>query len=189
MAVLLNLYENARTRPAVPMASLRLEPAGLTGRQRRMREMTEEAIDQVARIVAEAAKLPLPDAAYSLWCQKYRLDELEGRMPPTPEEVAINRAMTPEQWWAKYRRECDHAHEGPMFALVKRAQPRAGDADIRNAIIDAVKFHDDCEKYFKWDGDFWDCVERAVAQAQRYHPGYLDTTYRDARHHLAYVMK
>ena len=51
-----------------------------------------------------------------------------------------------------------------------------------------MKFYDDCEKY-KWDGDFWSCVERAVAQAQRDHPGYLDTTYRDARHHLAYVMK
>jgi hypothetical protein len=175
--------------PSARRSSVRLEPVGANRRQSRMREMTQEAIDRVARIVAEAAKLPLPDAAYSLWCQKYRLDELEGRMPPSPEEVAINRAMTPEQWWAKYRRERDHAHEGPMFALVKRAQPGAGDADIRNAIIDAVKFHDDCEKYFKWDGDFWDCVERAVAQAQRYHPGYLDTTYRDARHHLAYVMK
>jgi hypothetical protein len=170
-------------------ARFRLEPSGRGGRKSHMREMTQEAIDQVARIVAEAAKLPLPDAAYSLWCQKYRLDELEGRMPPSPEEVAINRAMTSEQWWAKYRRERDHAHEGPVFALVKRAQPRAGDADIRNAIIDAVKFYDDCEKYFKWDGDFWDCVVRAVAQAQRDHPGYLDTTYRDARHHLAYLMK
>jgi hypothetical protein len=52
-----------------------------------------------------------------------------------------------------------------------------------------VKFYDDCEKYFKWDGDFWDSIERAVARAQRDHPGYLDTTYRDAHHHLAYVMK
>jgi hypothetical protein len=81
--------------------------------------------------------------------------------------------MTPEQWWVTYRRERDHAREGPMFVLVKRAQPRAGDADIRNAIIDAVKFYNDCEKYFKCDGDLWDCVVRAVAQAQRHHPGYL----------------
>jgi hypothetical protein len=153
-----------------------------------MRQMSQEAIDQVARIVAEAAKLPLSDAAYALWCQKYRLDELEGRMPPSAEEVAINRAMTPEQWWVKYRHVRDHAHEGPMFALVKRAQPRANDSDIRQAIIDAVKFYDDCEKFFKWDGDFWDCVVHAVAQAQHNHPHYLDTTYRDARHHLAYMM-
>jgi hypothetical protein len=154
-----------------------------------MCQMTQEATDEVATIVAEAAKLPLPDAAYALWCQKYRLDLLESRMPPSAEEAAAYRAMTPEQRWAKYRLERDHAHEGPMFALVKRAQPRAGDADIRNAIIDAVKFYDGCEKYFKWDGDFWDCVVRAVAQAQRDHAQYLDTTYRDARNHLAYLMK
>jgi len=154
-----------------------------------MRQVTEQAIDQVAKIIAEAAKLPLYDAAYALWCQKYRLDELEGRMPPSDEEVAINRAMTSEQWWAKYRSERDHAYEGPMFVLVKRAQPRVGDAEIRQAIIDAVKFYDDCERYFRWDGDFWDCVVRAVAQAQRHHPHYLHTTYRDARNHLAYLMK
>ena len=29
----------------------------------------------------------------------------------------------------------------------------------------------------------------AVAQAQAKHPGYLDATYRDARNHLAYLMK
>src|SRR5580692_694119 len=96
--------KRART-PGRSKGRFRLEPANAARRQRRMREITQEAIDQVARIVAEAAKLPLPDAAYSLWCQKYRLDELEGRMPPSPEEVAINRAMTSEQWWAKYRRE------------------------------------------------------------------------------------
>jgi hypothetical protein len=66
----------------------RFEPAAAARRQSRMRQMAQEAIDQVAKIVAEAAKLPLPDAAYSLWCQKYQLDELEGRMPPSPEEVA-----------------------------------------------------------------------------------------------------
>ena len=64
--------------------------------------MTQEAIDQVTKIITEAAKLPLYDAAYALWCQKYRLDELE---------------------------------------------------------------------------------------AQRHHPYYLNTTYRDARNHLAYMMK
>ena len=68
-------------------------------------------------------------------------------------------------------------------------ETRASDADLRQAIIEAVKFYDDYEKHFKWDGDFWDCVARAVALAQRDHPQYLDTTYRDARNHLAYLMK
>ena len=61
--------------------------------------------------------------------------------------------------------------------------------ELKAAIIEAVKFDDDCFKYFKWDGDFWDCVVRAVAQEQRKHPGYLDTNYRDARNHVAYYMK
>jgi hypothetical protein len=148
-----------------------------------MSQMSQEDIDKVAEIVAEAARLPLYDAAFSLWRERYRLDSLQGR--PTREQVAINRAMTPEQQAARYRHERDHAYEGPMFDLLKRAHPRSGDADVRQAIIEAVKFEDDTFRYFKADGDFWNCVVRAVAQAQRNHPDYLDTTYRDARNNLA----
>jgi hypothetical protein len=152
-----------------------------------MYQVTPEAIEQIADIIADAGRLPLDDAAYTLWRQMPRLDNLEGR--PTDEEVRINRALSPEQWRAKYRYEREHAHEGPMFDYLERAKPRASEADLKQAIIEAVKFYDDCEKHFKWDGDFWDCVERAVAQAQKYHPQYLDTTYRDARNTLAYYMK
>ena len=57
--------------------------------------MSQEAIAKVAQIIAEAAKLPLNDAAFALWRQKSRLDTLEGR--PTPEEVRAFRAMTAKQ--------------------------------------------------------------------------------------------
>ena len=116
-----------------------------------------------------------------------RLDSLDGR--PTDEQVRAYRAMTPEQWHERYKYEREHAYEGPMYGYLKRAHPRAGEADLKQAIIEAVKFYDDCSHYFKWDGDFWACVVRAVAQAQNKHPYYLDTTYRDARNHLAYLMK
>jgi len=53
------------------------------------------------KIIAEAAELPLLDAAFLLSRRKSRLDTLEGR--PTPEEVAINRTLTMEQLAAKYR--------------------------------------------------------------------------------------
>jgi len=53
----------------------------------------------------------------------------------------------------------------------------------------AVQFDDACSDHFKWEGDFWDCVVRAVAQAAKKHPHYLDATYRDARNNLAYLMK
>ena len=49
-----------------------------------------------------------------------------------------------------------------MFGYVKRAHPRASDDAIRQAIITAVKFEGAAEAHFKWDGDFWDCVVRAV---------------------------
>jgi hypothetical protein len=152
-----------------------------------MVQMSQDAIDEVTGIIAEAGQLPLGDAAFALWRQMSRLDRLEGR--PTDEEVRINRSLSREEWWTKYKHGREHAYEGPMFGYLKRAHPRAGDAELKEAIIEAVKFDDDCFKYFKWEGDFWDCVARAVAQAQRKHPDYLDTTYRDARNHVAYYMK
>jgi hypothetical protein len=152
-----------------------------------MYQTSQEAIDEVAEIIAEAARLPLYDAAYALWRQMSRLDRLDGR--PTEQEVRINRALSREEWWDKYTHEREHAYDGPMFGYLKRAFPRADDSELKQAIIKAVSFDDDCATYFKWEGDFWDCVVRAVAQAQKHHPYYLDASYRDARNYLAYLMK
>ena len=65
----------------------------------------------------------------------------------------------------------------------------ADDDAIRQAIITSVKFEGAAEAHFKWDGDFWECVVRAVAQAAVKYPDFLETTYRDARKNLAYYMK
>ena len=143
--------------------------------------------EQIAVFIASAAKQPLLDAAYELWRWRYRLDSIEGR--PTAEEVRINRTLTPEEINAKYRDDRDHAHEGPMFGYVKRAHPHASDEAIRQAIVTAVKFEGATEAHFNWDGDFWDCVVRAVAQAAAQYPDFLETTYRDARNNLAYYYK
>lgn len=153
-----------------------------------MPQISPQAIDQIAKILAEASRLPLQDAAFALWIQMSRLDSLEERYP-SAEEVRINRAMSPKQWFAKYRLEREHAYEGPMFGYLKRTHRHASDDDIKHAIIEAVHFDDACSDHFKWEGDFWDCVMRAVAQAAKKHPNYLDTTYRDARNNLAYHMK
>ncbi|MBR0844330.1 hypothetical protein JQ607_29365 [Bradyrhizobium liaoningense] len=147
----------------------------------------QSAQDEISAIIASAAKQPLLDAAYELWRRRYRLDLIEGR--PTAEESRVNRTLTPGQLSAKYRHDRDHAHEGAMFGYLKRAHPGADDQAIRHAIITAVKFEDDYNKHFDWNGDFWDCVVRAVAQAARSYPDYLETTYRDARNDLAYYMK
>jgi hypothetical protein len=152
-----------------------------------MQWMSQEAIAKVAQIVAEAAKLPLNDAAFALWRQKSRLDTLEGR--PTPEEVLAFRAMTAKQQAAKLKHDRDHADDGPIFAHLKQAHPQASDADIKKAIIAAVRFDTDCFRYFKLHGDFWECCVRAVAVAAKKHPHFLDQTYKDARNHVAYYMK
>jgi hypothetical protein len=151
--------------------------------------MTEEETE-VADIIADAAPLPLLDAAYALWRRRYRLDTLEGR--PTAEEVRINRTLTPEQMAAKYRWDRDHAQDGPAFSQVKRAHPRADDAAIRQAIIAAVKFEDACFKYFEATTttvEYWQRCLHAVARARRDYPGFLDSTYQQAANDVAYYYK
>lgn len=149
--------------------------------------MTEEETE-VADIIAEAAVLPLLDAAYALWRRRYRLDTLEGR--PTAEEVRINRTLTPEQFTIRYRWDRDHAHEGPAFDHVKRAHPRAGDAAIRQAIVAAVKFEDACFRYFEdTTADYWQRCVNAVALARKDYPDFLESTYRQAANDVAYYNK
>ena len=149
----------------------------------------DERAAEVAEIIAEAAELPLRDAAYSLWRQRLRLDTLEDR--PTAEEVRINRAMSPAEWWTKYRYDREHAQDGPTFTHLKRVHPRASDTEIKLAIIAAVKFDDACSKYFSTDyaRDFWQRCVDAVARAGRENPGYLESTYQVARNYVAYNNK
>lgn len=152
-----------------------------------MDQIEPSAEEQVAAFIASAAKQPLLDAAFELWRWRYRLDAIEGR--PTADEVRVNRTLTPEQLRAKCRYDRDHAHEGPMFGYLKRAHPHAGNDAIRQAIITSVKFEDATFAHFEWNGDFWECVVRAVAQAAVAYPHFLETTYRDARNNVAYYYK
>ena len=49
------------------------------------------------------------------------------------------------------RHDRDFAQDGPAFIHLKSAHPRASDADIKQAIIAAVRFEDACFKYFGGD--------------------------------------
>ena len=148
----------------------------------------DEIAAEIRSIVCEAAALPLADAAYCVWRQRYRLDTLEGR--PTEEEARIYRGMSPTEQAAKQRYDHDHAEDGPTFAHLKAAHPRASDRDIKQAISAAVKFEDACFKYFVQDStDYWERCVRAVALAAKEGPGYLETTYQFARRDVAYYMK
>lgn len=144
---------------------------------------------EIAKIIAEGASLPLQDAAYAIWRRRSRLDSLEGR--PTAEQAQAFRAMSPPEQAAKMRHDRDFAQDGPTFAHLKSAQPRASDAEIKLAIITAVQFEDACFKYFEQDNvnDYWDRCVRAVARAAKQHPGYLESTIQQARNDVAYYMK
>jgi hypothetical protein len=148
----------------------------------------EDTGAEIEAIIAEAADLPLQDAAYAVWRRRYRLDTLDGR--PTPEQVRAFRVMSPPEQAARMRHDRDHAQDGPAFGYLKSAQPRASDDEIRQAIIAAVLFEDACFKYFVQDGtDYWQHCVRAVALAAKQSPDYLESTYQLARNDVAYYMK
>lgn len=142
-------------------------------------------------LIAEAAQLPLRDAAYLLWRQKTTFERLEGRIWPkrdmsTPE--ARERSMREISAQTKYER--DFSQDGPTFERLKRAHPNADDAEAKQAIVAAVKFDDDCFRYFSsGQRDYLENVDGAVARAARANPPYLESTYRDARYWVAYNMK
>ena len=144
---------------------------------------------EIAAIVAEAALLPLQDAAYAVWRRRYRLDTLEGR--PTAEQVRAFRDMSPPEQAARMRHDREYAQDGPAFTHLKSAQPRVSDADIKQAITAAVRFEDACFKYFERDNivDYWDRCVRAVARAAKENPVYLESTYQQARNDVAYYNK
>jgi hypothetical protein len=148
----------------------------------------QDASAEIAAIIAEAALLPLLDAAYAVWRRRYRLDTLQGR--PTAEQVRAFRAMSPSEQAANMRHDCDYAQDGPAFTHLKSAHPRASDDEIKRAIIAAVRFEDACFKYFVQDGtDYWERCVRAVALAAKQSPGYLESTYQLTRNDVAYYMK
>lgn len=143
---------------------------------------------EIAAIVAEGVGLPLPDAAYAIWRRRYRLDSLEGR--PTGEQVLAFRAMSPAEQAAAMRHDRDFAQDGPTFIHLKSAQPHASDAEIKQAIVMAVRFEDACFKYFVDDStDYWERCVNAVAQAEKENPGYLESTYQRARNDVAFYNK
>jgi hypothetical protein len=148
-----------------------------------------QATDELIR---EAAALPLRDAAYAIWRQKSAFERLEGRVWPrrdcsTPE--AAERSSRESQAQLKY--EHDFAQDGPSFDRLGRAHPGATDEELKQAIIAAVQFNDDCFRYFCYGRaeDQWEMCIRAVERAARDNPPYLETTYRDARNYVAYCMK
>jgi len=86
--------------------------------------------------------------------------------------------------------EHHHPEDGLTFDRLQITHPGIDDAEVRQAIIAAVKFDDACFGYFdKIKGEFGARFKRAVELAAREHPGYLDITYQRARYYISYYMK
>jgi hypothetical protein len=143
-------------------------------------------------LIAEAASLPLRDAAYAIWRQKSTFERLEGRVWP-PRDCSTPEAAekSSRESYAQIKYERDFAQDGPTFDRLKRAHPQVADVELKEVIIAAVKFDDDCFRYFSYGrGEHYlENVPRAVARAAQDHPPYLETTYRDAQNWVAYNMK
>src|SRR5436190_24254423 len=100
-------------------------------------------------VYAEAATLPLKDAAFAIWRYKSNFDSEE--LPPPPrvdlsDPEALRRFN--ESFAERYRHEREFAHDGITFDRMKRLHPHARDADIKDAIKAAVTLDDDCNRYF-----------------------------------------
>jgi hypothetical protein len=150
--------------------------------------MTEDE-ETIARTIAEASELPLMDAAYLLWRECSTLDLLARRsMPPAVRAMFCSGSSTESSIEIRY--EHDHAEDGLTFDRLKLTHPGMDDAEVRQAIIAAVKFDDACFGYFKkTKGEFGERYARAVELAERDHPGYLELTYQRARYYVSYYMK
>jgi len=152
-------------------------------------------MSQLDDAIARAAQLPLLDAAYGLWKEKWTLDRVERPPRPAPQAGAnlrdpdvIKRLVS--QAFVQVSHERATAHEGPTFDRLKRAHPDAADDDLRTAIKAAVKLEGDCLRHFTSTGaNYFQDVRHAVALARQDNPGFRQETYRQAEHDLAVTMR
>ena len=153
-----------------------------------VRPMTEDE-ETIARTIAEASVLPLKDAAYLLWRECSTLDLLAWRaMPPHIRDLFRSRRAGGNSTEVNF--EHDHPEDGLTFDRLQLTHPGVDDAEVRQAIIAAVRFDDACFGYFdKIKGEFGARFKRAVELAARDYPGYLDLTYQRARYYISYYMK
>ena len=149
--------------------------------------MTEDE-EIIARTIAEASMLPLKDAAYLLWRECSTLDLLAWRAMPPTVRTMFKPSRSAEA--AEIGYEHHYADDGLTFDRLQLTHPGSSEADVKQAIVAAVRFDDACLGYFdKIKGEFGARFKRAVELAAREHPGYLELTYRRARYYISYYMK
>ena len=149
----------------------------------------------VDRAIEDASRLPLKDAAYFLWVRRLALDHVEHPRPSRPvrsvnlhDPQALMKSVSAA--FAKVQGDRASATEGATFVRLKRAHPEAGDHALKSAIRKAVKFAEDCVKFFSLNGgDFAANVANAIDRAKKDNPDFGEQTYELARWELARTMK
>lgn len=89
----------------------------------------------VEELIADAAALPLKDAAFALWRRKIDFERLEHRRRE-PRDMSTPEAQqkSMQEVSAQIRHEHDTAQDGPTFDRLKQAHPDADDALAKQAI-------------------------------------------------------
>src|ERR1700693_3763454 len=92
-------------------------------------------LSHAERIIAEAAALPVRDAAYTLHRCGDMLDRFETDADaPYTDAAALEAARARSIAMARARLDRANVHNGPTFARLKSAHPEAADEALQTAI-------------------------------------------------------
>jgi hypothetical protein len=153
--------------------------------------------------ISLASKLPLLDAAYSLWRytkspSRPKDDAFGFRDGGSPGAIDSSSLESYTKTLSKAFRSAiaaitfreANAHLGPAFHWLKRAHPDADDGALQNAIRASVKFDQDCVRFFAYNSkDYIEDVVAAINRASSNNPGFTEPTLQSARSHLSREMR
>ena len=147
-------------------------------------------MDLTDKIYADASRLPLKDAAFTLWIHRLQLDRSES--PPRAKRASSLDLSVPEVFArtardaiATVRHQYATAHDGPTFHRLKKAHPEANDGELKEAIKAAVKLDQDCTRFY---GNVRD-ERQAVDLAKAENPDFQEETYSAAYFELCRAMR
>lgn len=142
------------------------------------------------KLIAQAAALPLRDAAFALW--RYRdafIREAEAQAPEDLSDRTLALAYGRLLADGMVQDRVAAPTSGNTLRL-RQAHPDASERDVREAILAAVAFTDAFNDCFSApDDDLQRAAERAVARAARQHSGFSQSTLDDAANWLAQSMR
>jgi hypothetical protein len=160
-------------------------------------------LTELDKLIATASTLPLLDAAYTLWLysndpwltkddawdfQGGSSTETIDHSSPAAHVETLRKVI--RQSIAAIRFRETNAHLGPPFYWLKSAHPDADDSVLQNAIRAAIKFDQDCVRFFAYNSkNYIEDVETAVNRASDESPGFTEPTLKRAHSRLCWAMR